>query len=67
MDKYIAKQAKDLLNKLEQLQEIKSVIEKEERHWWSFLTPDVQTLDKDGLIMPEILREEFVEAVNRSI
>ena len=33
MDKYIAKQAKDLLNKLEQLQEIKSVIEKEGRHW----------------------------------
>lgn len=42
-------------------------MEKEAQNWWSFLTPDKQRWDNDGLIMPEILCEEFTKAVDRSI
>ncbi|MBF1565810.1 MAG: hypothetical protein HXO16_01875 [Prevotella salivae] len=40
---------------------------KEAQNWWSFLTPEKQRWDNDGLMMPEILREEFTKAVDRSI
>lgn len=42
-------------------------MEKEDHHWWSYLTPDIKCWEEDGLIMPEILREEFTKAVDRSI
>lgn len=67
MDKKKAEQAKDLLYELEKVQEIKDTMEKEAQNWWSFLTPDKQRWENDGLMMPEILREEFTKAVDRSI
>ena len=67
MDKKKAEQAKDLLYELEKVQEIKDVMEKEAQNWWSFLTPDKQRWENDGLMMPEILRKEFTKAVDRSI
>ena len=67
MDKKKAEQAKNLLYELEKVQEIKDTMEKEAQNWWSFLTPDIKDWDKDGLMMPEILREEFTKAVDRSI
>ena len=67
MDKKKAEQAKDLLYELEKVQKIKNVMEKEERHWWSFLTSDIKSWNDEGLRMPEILRKEFTKAVDRSI
>ena len=67
MDKKKAEQAKKLLYELERVQEIKDTMEKEAQNWWSFFTPDKQRWKNDGLMMPEILREEFTKAVDRSI
>ena len=67
MDKKKAEQAKYLLYELEKVQEIKDTIGKEAHNWWSFLTPDTKRWGEDGLIMPEILCEEFTKAVDRSI
>nr|DAX75452.1 MAG TPA: hypothetical protein [Caudoviricetes sp.] len=67
MDKKKAEQAKDLLYELEKVQEIKDTMKEEAQNWWSFLTPDKQRWENDGLMMPEILREEFAKAVDRSI
>lgn len=67
MDKKKAEQAKDLLYELGRVQDIRMVMEKEQDHWWSFLTPDTKSWEKDGFHMPEVLREEFTKAVDRSI
>ena len=67
MDKKKAEEAIGLLGTLKDLNEIKRYMEKESHHWWSFFTPDIKSWEKDGLIMPEILREEFTKAVDRSI
>lgn len=67
MKKNTAEIARDLLAELERLEDIKTHIEAEPQHWWSFLTPDIKGWKEDGLIMPEILREEFTKAVDRSI
>lgn len=67
MEKNTAEIARGLLAKLERLEDIKTHMEAEPQHWWSFLTPDVRSFNKDGLEMPEILREEFTKAVDRSI
>ena len=48
-------------------EEIKRHINEEDSSWWSFLTPDIKRWEEDGLIMPEILCEEFTKAVDRSI
>ena len=67
MDKKKAEQAKCLLYELEKVQEIKDTMGKEAQNWWSFLTSDIKSWNRDGLIMPKILREEFTKAVDRSI
>lgn len=63
----IAKQVKGFLSELDRLEEIKRHINKEDGQWWSFLTPDIKSWNRDGLIMPKILREEFTKAVDKSI
>lgn len=65
MEKNTAEIARDLLAELVWLEDIKTRIEAEPQHWWSFLTPDMYS--KEGLIMPDILRTEFVKAVDNSI
>lgn len=67
MDINKAEKAKNLLHELEKVQEIKNTMGKEAQNWWSFLTPDKQRWENDGLMMSEILREEFTKAVDRSI
>ncbi|WP_314712508.1 hypothetical protein [Prevotella pallens] len=67
MDKKKAEQAKCLLYELEKVQEIKDTMGEEAQNWWSFLAPDIKSWNRDGLIMPKILREEFTKAVDRSI
>lgn len=67
MDKKKAEQAKGLLYELEKVQDIKIIMEKEQDRWWSFLTPDTKSWERDGLCMPKVLREEFTKAVDRSI
>ena len=62
-----AKRASEFLSELDRLEEIKRHINEEDSSWWSFLTPDIKSWEEDGLIMPEILREEFTKAVDRSI
>lgn len=62
-----AKRASEFLSELDRLEEIKRHINEEDISWWSFLTPDIKSWEEDGLIMPEILREEFTKAVDRSI
>lgn len=63
----IAKQVREFLSELDRLKEIKRRINKENSNWWSFLTPDIKSWNRDGLIMPKILREEFTKAVDKSI
>lgn len=67
MDINKAEKAKNLLHELKKVQEIKNTMGKEAQNWWSFLTPDIKDWNKDGLMMPKILREEFTKAVDRSI
>lgn len=67
MDNNTAKEASRLWSDLNKLERIKRHTEEENNHWWSFLTPNMRSFDKDGLEMPEILREEFTKAVDRSI
>lgn len=67
MDKNTAKGASRLWSDLNNLERIKRYTEEENNHWWSFLTPNMRSFDKDGLEMPEVLREEFTKAVDRSI
>lgn len=67
MEKDKAEEARSILSDLEALDEIQSTLEKEDNHWWSLLTPDSKRWNEDGVRMPEILREEFVEAVKRAI
>lgn len=62
-----AKRASEFLSELDRLEEIKRHINEEDSSWWSFLTPDIKRWEEDGLIMPEILCEEFTKAVDRSI
>ena len=62
-----AKQARVFLLELDGLKEIKRHINEEDSNWWSFLTPDIKSWKRDGLIMPKILREEFTKAVDKSI
>lgn len=59
------KRASEFLSELDRLKEIKRHINEEKSSWWSFLTPYM--ISWKGLIMPEILREEFAKAVDRSI
>ena len=59
--------ARRLLETLEDLNKIKRYMEKGDRYWWSFLTPDLKRSETEGLIMPDILRTEFVKAVDNSI
>lgn len=67
MDINKAKQAREFLSDRDSLKEIKRHINKEDSNWWSFLTPDIKRWEEDGLMMPEILREEFTKAVDKSI
>ena len=62
-----AEEARSILSDLEALNELQSTLEKEDNHWWSLLTPDSKRRNENGIRMPEILREEFVEAVKRAI
>lgn len=62
-----AKDASRLWSDLNKLRRIKRHTEEENNHWWSFLTPNMRSFDKEGLEMPEVLREEFTKAVDRSI
>lgn len=67
MDNNTAKEASRLFSDLNKLERIKRYTEEENNHWWSFLTPNTKRWYEDGLRMPEILREEFTKAVDRSI
>lgn len=62
-----AEEARSLLCDLDTLNEIQTVLEKEDNNWWNLLTPDTKRWDEDGIRMPEILRDEFKEAVKRAI
>ena len=67
MTEETAKQATELLHELDMLQDIKNATIKEESHWWGFISRDTKRWDSDGLRMPETLRNEFVNALDRSI
>jgi len=68
MDVKVAEKASKLLNTLNGLNEIKKATENESSHWWAFRAPHLKYRnDGDGIYMPDILRDEFVEAVDRAI
>lgn len=67
MKEETAKQAAELLHELDMLQDIKNATIKDKSHWWGFIAPDCKTWNSDGLLMPETLRKEFVNALDRSI
>lgn len=67
MEKKKAERARQILAEIERLHNIKDATEKESSHWWSFLSPDTKRWDSDGLLMPDILRQKFVEAVDAAI
>jgi hypothetical protein len=57
--------ARTLFAELKSLEDIKICTENEPKHWWAFVTPEM--LNGGRLDMPDVLREEFVKAVDRSI
>ena len=67
MKEETAKRAADLLHELDMLQDIKNATIKEESHWWGFIAPDCKKWNSDGLYMPKTLKNEFVNALDRSI
>lgn len=67
MEKKKAEIARQILAEIERLHDIKDATEKESSNWWSFLSPDTKKWDSSGLIMPDILRQKFVEAVDAAI
>ena len=67
MTEETAKRASELLHELDMLQDIKNATIKEESHWWGFIAPESKRWDDDGLRMPKTLRNEFVNALDRSI
>lgn len=67
MEKDKAEEARSILSDLEALNVLQSTLEIEGNHWWSLLTPNSKRWNENGIMMPEILREEFVEAVKRAI
>ena len=67
MKEETAKRASELLRELDMLQDIKNATIKEKSHWWGFIAPDCKTWNSDGFPMPKTLRNEFVNALDRSI
>ena len=67
MKEETAKQVAGLMRELDALQDIKNATIKEESHWWGFIAPDCKTWNDDGLTMSKTLRNEFVNALDRSI
>ena len=67
MTEETAKQVAGLMRELDMLQDIKSATILEESHWWGFISPDSKRWNGDGLPMSETLRNEFVNALDRSI
>lgn len=67
MEKKKAERARQILAEIERLHNIKDATEKEFSHWWSFLSPDTKRWYSDGLVMPDIMRQKFVEAVDAAI
>ena len=67
MKEETAKRASELLHELDMLQEIKNATIKDKSHWWGFISPDCKRWNSDGLPMSETLRNEFVNALDRSI
>ena len=48
-------------------EDIKNATIKEKSHWWGFISPDCKKWNSDGLPMSKTLRNEFVNALDRSI
>ena len=67
MTEETAKRAAELLHELNMLQDIKNATTKDKSHWWGFIAPDCKKWNSDGLPMSETLRNEFVNALDRSI
>lgn len=61
-----AEKVVELMADLKSIEEIETAMIDEENHWWGFITPNTKRWDSDGIRMPEILREEFAEAIKRS-
>ena len=61
MDIQKAERARTLLAELKSLEDIKIYIENEPKHRWAFVT------NSGRRDMPDVLREEFVKEVDRSI
>ena len=67
MTEETAKQASELLRELDMLQDIKNATIIEESHWWEFIAPNFKRWNSDGLPTSETLKNEFVNALDRSI
>ena len=67
MTEETAKQVAWLMHELNMLQDIKNATIKDKSRWWGFIAPDCKTWDSNGLPMPETLRNEFVNTLDRSI
>ncbi len=64
MDKITAERARDLLKELTQLEIIQEEIENNKNRWWGFTNGNITP---QHYVMPDVLREEFKAAVERSI
>ena len=67
MKEETAKQVAGLMHELDMLIDIKNATTKDKSHWWGFIAPDCKKWNSDGLPMSETLRNEFVNALDRSI
>lgn len=67
MNKETAERAKLILEELDILNDILDATDKEESHWWGFLSPDVKRWHSEGIRFPESFCPIFVEAVKKTI
>ena len=65
MDIQKVDRARKLLAELKSLEDIKIYTENEPKHKWAFVA--LGMLNSGSLDIPDILREEFMKAVDRSI
>lgn len=62
-----AKRAREIMEEIDRLQEIKDVIVEDLDLRWGGLTPNVKRRDNNGLELPESLRARFADAVDAAI
>lgn len=67
MEKETFIKAKQLLDDISRMKEIRNAMKEEADHWWAFVSPDTKRFDGSGLPFPKSFRKDFSVAVEAAI